>query len=286
MELINAVERDARGAYCGAIGRIDPTGDAAFNVAIRTLTLTPGENGRGSAVLGVGSAVVADSEWLAEWREGLVKGGFVRASAGGFDLIETMAFTPETGIALLELHLERMKASAAELGFEFDRHAVRNAIQALCFEVDVPSKVRLCVSHSGAHSLEVTPLPEAMAEPVPCGVLRLPVDSGDWRLRHKTSDRQFYADALSVAQATGAGEALLLRDDGLITEGSFTNVFVEREGKLLTPPLALGLLPGVLRRSLIEAGRAVEAELTLADLGDGFLIGNALRGLMAAKLLQ
>ncbi len=285
MELINEVERDARGVYCGAIGRIDPTGDAAFNVAIRTLALTPGENGRGSAVLGVGSAVVADSEWLAEWREGLVKGGFVRASAGGFDLIETMAFTPETGIALLDLHLERVKASAAELGFEFDRHAVRNAIQALCFEADMPSKVRLCVSHSGAHSLEVSPLPEPLAEPVLCGVLRLPVDSGDWRLRHKTSDRQFYVDALSVAQQAGAGEALLLRDDGLITEGSFTNIFVEREGKLLTPPLALGLLPGVLRRSLIEAGRAVETELTLVDLEHGFFIGNALRGLMPAKLL-
>jgi para-aminobenzoate synthetase/4-amino-4-deoxychorismate lyase len=149
----------------------------------------------------------------------------------------------------------------------------------------MPSKVRLCVSHSGAHSLEVSPLPEPLAEPVLCGVLRLPVDSGDWRLRHKTSDRQFYADALSVAQKAGAGEALLLRDDGLVTEGSFTNIFVEREGKLLTPPLALGLLPGVLRRSLIEAGRAVEAELTLVDLEHGFFIGNALRGLVAAKLL-
>ena len=41
----------------------------------------------------------------------------------------------------------------------------------------------------------------------------------------------------------------------------------------------------MLRRSLIEAGRAVEAELTLADLEQGFFIGNALRGLMAAKLL-
>ena len=98
MELINAVERDARGPYCGAIGRIDAAGDAAFNVAIRTLRLTPGENGRGKAVLGVGSAIVADSEALPEWRECLVKGGFVRLYAAGCDLIETMRFTPEDGI--------------------------------------------------------------------------------------------------------------------------------------------------------------------------------------------
>ena len=76
-----------------------------------------------------------------------------------------------------------------------------------------------------------------------------------------------------------------LRDDGALTEGSFTNLFVERDGVLLTPRAALGLLPGVLRRSLIESGRACEADLTLADLGNGFFVGNALRGLMPARLL-
>lgn len=295
MELIDQVERDPRGPYCGAIGRIDPGGpdgssEAAFNVAIRTLRLTPdknggGENGRGKAVLGVGSAIVADSEMLAEWRECLIKGGFVRLAAGGFDLIETMRFEPESGIALLELHLERITASAAEHGFAFDRHAVRNAIQALCFEADQPGKVRLVVARSGAYSLEIGALPPSQPDPAPCAVLRLPVDPGDWRLRHKSSDRGFYEAGLSAAQAAGAAEALFVRDDGLVTEGCISSIFVERDGRLLTPPARLGLLPGVLRRSLIEAGRAVEAELTLSDLADGFLIGNAVRGLVPARLL-
>ena len=285
MELINEIERDARGPYCGAIGRIDPGGDAAFNVAIRTLRLTPGENQRGRAVLGVGSAIVADSEVLTEWRECLVKGGFVRLAAGGADLIETMRFTPDDGIPLLELHLERIKASAAELGFAFDRHAVRNAIQALCFEADAPARLRLLSSRSGAYCLELGSLPAPLTEPLACAVLPLPVDSSDWRLRHKCSDRHFYEAALDVARSAGAQEALLIRDDGLLTEGCFTTVFVERDGRLLTPPATLGLLPGVLRRSLLESGRAVEAELTLADLEQGFLLGNALRGLMQARLI-
>jgi para-aminobenzoate synthetase/4-amino-4-deoxychorismate lyase len=285
MELIHEVERDARGAYCGAIGRIDSSGDAAFNVAIRTLRLTPGENGQGKAVLGIGSAIVADSDALSEWRECLVKGGFVRQNAAGFDLIETMAFTPEDGIALLELHLERLKASAAELGFSFDRHAVRNAIQALCFDADGPAKLRLMISRGGAYSLELAEFPASLPEPASCAVLHLPVDEGDWRLAHKTSDRGFHEEALKAAQANGGAEALFIRADGLITEGSFTNVFLERDGRLLTPPARLGLLPGVLRRSLIDSGRAVEAELRLDDLEHGFLIGNALRGLMPARLL-
>jgi para-aminobenzoate synthetase/4-amino-4-deoxychorismate lyase len=115
--------------------------------------------------------------------------------------------------------------------------------------------------------------------------MRLPVDSGDWRLRHKCSDRGIYDAALKAAREAGAEEAIFLRDDGLVTEGSFTNIFVERDGKLLTPPAGLGLLPGVLRRSLIEAGRAAEADLRLEDLGKGFFIGNALRGLMPARLM-
>ncbi len=290
MELINATERDARGPYCGAIGRIDTNGDAAFNVAIRTLRLTPGENGRGKAVLGIGSAIVADSESLPEWRECLVKGGFVRRSssdmtAAGFDLIETMGFTPETGIPLLDLHLERIKASAAELGFSFDRHAVRNAIQALCFEATEAAKLRLVASRSGAFSLELADLPPAIASPVLCAVLRLPVDIGDWRLRHKTSDRGFYEAGLTAARSAGAQEALFLRDDGLLTEGCFTSLFVERGDRLLTPPARLGLLPGVLRASLLASGQADEEVLTLDDLADGFLIGNALRGLMPARLM-
>ncbi len=290
MELIDQTERDARGPYCGTIGRIDPDGpdgtsSAAFNVAIRTLRLTPQENQRGSAVLGVGSAIVADSEVLTEWRECLVKGGFLRLAAGGADLIETMRFTPDEGIALLELHLGRIAASAAELGFAFDRHAVRNAIQALCFEADAPAKLRLLASRSGAYCLELSALPPLISEPVACAVLPLPVDPGDWRLRHKSTDRHFYEAALAAAQAAGAGEALLLRDDGLVTEGSFTSLFVKRDGKLLTPPAALGLLPGVLRRSLLESGRAIEAKVTLDDLAGGFLLGNALRGLFAGRLL-
>lgn len=290
MELIAEVERDARGPYCGAIGRIGPDEDAALNVAIRTLRLTPVENGRGKAVLGVGSAIVADSEVEAEWRECLLKGGFARASspaltAPAFDLIETMRFEPDSGIALLDLHLERIGTSAAELGFAFDRHAARNQIQALCFELERPSHVRLLAGRGGAIALEAGDLPPPLADPALCIALPLPVDPGDWRLRYKTSDRGFYADALAVAHGDGAAEALFVRGDGLLTEGSFTNLFVERDGVLLTPPASLGLLPGVRRRALIERGRAREAELRLGDLAGGFLIGNALRGLVPARLL-
>ena len=314
MELIDGHEIAPRGPSCGAIGYIGPgeggegganrAGEAAFNVAIRTLRLAPdgSDTAGGSAVLGVGSAIVSDSRAMAEWRECLVKGSFVhqptsgqtRAMTGGqeagvarFDLIETMRFTPEDGIALLELHLARIGASAAALGFVFDRHGARNAIQALCFEAEAPSKLRLLCARGGAIALEIAPLtpsPDADA-PVSCAVLPLPLDSGDWRLAHKTSERWHCEAGLAVARAAGAGEALFIRDDGLLTEGSWSSLFIERDGLLVTPPAGLGLLPGVLRAKLIDEGRAIEAELRYNDLAGGFLIGNALRGLMRARLL-
>ena len=202
------------------------------------------------------------------------------------DLIETMRFEPDSGIALLELHLARMKASAAALGFAFDRHALRNQIQALCFELDAPAKVRLLVARSGASALEAGPLPAPMAEPVKVAALPHPLDPSDWRLMHKTSDRGFYDEALAAARSFGAEEALLVRGDGLVTEGSWTSIFAEGpDGVLLTPPVHLGLLPGVLREHLIAEGKAREAELTLETLAGGFWIGNAVRGLMRAVLI-
>ena len=106
--------------------------------------------------------------------------------------------------------------------------------------------------------------------------------SGDFRLHHKTSDRAFYDE---VRAAAGAFEVLFVDPRGFLTEGSFTNLFVARGKLLLTPPVARGLLPGVLRARLIAQGRAIEADLVPADLVDGFLIGNALRGLIDARLV-
>ncbi|MES2157526.1 MAG: aminodeoxychorismate synthase component I [Pseudomonadota bacterium] len=74
MEIIDAVEPHARGVYTGTMGWIDPDGDAAFNVAIRTLSV---RDGAGVGRLGLGSGIVADSQLSAEWAECLAKGRFL-----------------------------------------------------------------------------------------------------------------------------------------------------------------------------------------------------------------
>ena len=273
MEAISEIEADPRGIYTGSIGRIDAGGvSAAFNVAIRTLTLD-----EGTARVGLGSGVVADSNAPDEWAECLAKGAFI-ASPRSFDLIETMAFDPHHGIRRLEGHLARMKASAAALGFRFDRHAARNELQAATFPLRAARRLRVLLARSGVMAIETRPLPDTPTGPVAVRVAPLPVDPDDIRLRHKTTDRHFYD-----AACDGAFEVIFTDPDGFLTEGSFTNVFVERDGKLLTPPLSLGLLGGVLRQELIDEGRAVETKLRIDDLSQGFFIGNSVRGLLPAK---
>ena len=279
MEVIDEVEAAPRSAYTGSIGRIDPGGDAAFNVAIRTLHLRGREN---RATMGLGSGVIADSESGDEWRECLAKGGFV-ASEKTFDLFETMRFDPAVGIQLLDRHIARIGESARMFGFPFDRHAARNELQAATFRIAESRRVRLMLSPSGRIAIEVQPHQPKPADFVEVRLVTLPVDSSDFRLRHKTTDRSFYVEA---RMAAGSFEVALVDHEGFITEGSFTNIFVRGPGALLTPPLTRGLLPGVLRAELIANGSAVEADLRPEDLEAPFFIGNASRGLLPAQLAR
>ncbi len=71
------------------------------------------------------------------------------------DLQETMRFDPNEGIANLDEHLDRLKASAEERGFKFDRHAARNELQAATFGKRRAAIARLLLSPTGAMAIEV-----------------------------------------------------------------------------------------------------------------------------------
>ncbi|NIJ17414.1 aminotransferase class IV [Sphingobium vermicomposti] len=202
---------------------------------------------------------------------------------GRFDLLETMAFDPVEGIRLLELHLERLRTSATALDFAFDRHDVRNELQAATFRLRERSRLRLLVSQRGSTAIEVREhrtWPQAIMQ---VAVVPRNATADDLRLLHKTTDRSLYQDILNRG---GTYEVLMTDAEGFLTEGCFSSIFVERGDKLVTPPLSRGLLPGVLRRSLIEMGEAVEGDLRPGDLEGGFFIGNAARGMVAASLVK
>lgn len=281
MQIIHELERGPRGVYTGAIGFMSPSGAAAFNVAIRTLVLKDGE-----ARMGVGGGVVADSEPLEEYRECLLKAKFLTRPHYDFQLIETMLWDGD--FFLLSMHLDRLEASAEYFGFLCDRAtiAARLAEEASVFEAGERYWVRLLLDGVG----KVTVTAAKFVPDKPTGRVRLSearTSSKDRFFRHKTTRRELYLREFAKAREDGFDDVLFMNERGEITEGAISNIFIRKAGRLLTPPLSCGLLPGVYRRSLLETdASAEECVLTIVDLesADAVFLCNSVRGLSEVKL--
>lgn len=285
MEIIRELEASPRDAYTGSIGRIAPNGDLRFNVAIRTATLLPG----GEGVYGAGGGIVVDSEAASEFAECRLKARVLTDLAEDFGLFETLLWSPEAGYRRLDLHLQRLGNSAAELGFRFERETLTEKLAELAagFGNAREQRVRFELNRNGSVMLRHVPLPLEQSRVLTIAIAAERAEAADPFARHKTTRRARYERCFAAAASQGCDDALLINREGFVTETSRANVFLERDGLLLTPPVAHGLLPGVLRRELLEAGRAREAALRIEDLaGEArWFVGSSLRGLRQARLI-
>lgn len=292
MQIIRALEEAPRGVYCGTIGYIGPDDEAAFNVAIRTAVM---RDGRGE--MGVGSGIVWDSDAETEYEECRLKTRFlenVASDAAGeeapdFELIETMRWE-EGSIALWDRHVARIRDSAAYFGFPFDAERMRQVIARRTASLDAtqPYKVRCTLDRHGDFAVTVQPIAASSEEPLRLTVAKRRVDPGDPFRYHKTTRRALYEAAYQQARDAGCDEALLLNRRDEVTEGTRTNVFIEQDGQLYTPPVSCGLLNGVYRRHVIDTRpEAGERVLTLEDVrrADAIYLCNAVREWQRAELI-
>jgi para-aminobenzoate synthetase/4-amino-4-deoxychorismate lyase len=279
MASIARLEEAPRGIYCGAIGLIRPGGHATFSVGIRSVWL---RQPQGSAECGIGSGITLDSTADGEYAEWLVKRRFLMRATAGFELIETLRL--EAGrYWLLEGHWQRLWASAMHFGFPLALERFDAALAQVAENHPTGSwRIRLLVDRRGhvrteAHALEVT------SSPVTVSLAHAPMDSGDEFLRHKTTERTAYD---RHAPPGGSFDTLLWNEYGHVTEFIRGNVVVELEGRRLTPPVADGLLPGVLRADLLARGEIVEQSVARADLkrATGLWFINSVRGWLPARL--
>lgn len=280
MEIIHALETGPRGVYTGSIGHFAPNGDLTLNVAIRTAVIDSA--GRGE--IGIGGGIVADSACADEYREALLKMAFFTEPP--VTLIETLLWEEGKGYALFERHLDRLVASARYFGLACDRAAIEALLQGQDFPAPA-MRVRLTLDASGP-ALAAVPLPP---NPEIFRFVLAPerLESQSPWLAHKTTNRAFYDEPRQRAHAAfGVDEVVFRNERDELTEGSITNLFIERDGKLLTPPLASGLLPGTLRAELVATGKAEEAILTPADLesAEKIWLGNSVRGLIRAHWVR
>ncbi len=185
----------------------------------------------------------------------------------------------QAGIARLERHLARLAGSAEYFGFALDLAALRQELTALdAAKLPDPARLRLLVDRRGQWRLEAQPLAPAAAGPVRLGLAAAPVDEEDVFLYHKTSQRAVYEQAR--ASRPDCDEVLLWNRRGELTETTIANLALALDGRLVTPPVASGLLAGVLRAELLETGQLHEQTLRLDDLArcQGITLISALRG--------
>lgn len=284
MQIAHDLETGPRGVYTGSIGYLAPGGDFRFNVAIRTLVLR--DDGTGEA--GTGSGVVFDSGAAPEYDECVLKLKFMSEAVADFQLIETLAFFPGEGHLLLERHLRRLQNSAGYFGFRFDGEKIGEALALNAARYRSPQRVRLLLDADGGVSITSTEMTPPARESVFRLVLaRETTLSTDRFLFHKTTNRAFYDGTRTRYQAeTGCDEVLFENEHGFLTEGSYTTLFVRKDGRLLTPALSHGLLPGTFREGLLERGLAFEADLTREDLetAEAIYVGNSVRGLVSGRI--
>lgn len=296
LEIIRQLEATPRGYYTGAIGWFDAPpagpllGDFCLSVPIRTLLLDAPDTARQRAgEMGVGAGIVHDSVALAEFAECHLKMDFLTGLGHEFALFETMQASQTEGCRLLDLHLGRLSTSARYFGFSYDEAAVRAKLAVTCAQLpsDSTQRLRLTLEHTGAMQIEHAPL-TPLKTPVILLLAQEPMHDNPIFLRHKTTRRTRYDTAWRAAEALGAFDVLFCNAQGELTEGARSSLFIKLAGHWYTPPLASGLLPGVMRKVLLAdpAWSAAERLLTLDDLrvAEAVIVCNALRGVLPAKI--
>jgi para-aminobenzoate synthetase / 4-amino-4-deoxychorismate lyase len=293
MELIQELETEPRNLYCGAIAWFDPSsdtglGDLGMSVVIRTLELEKDQ----SFQMGVGGGITIDSESADEWHECQTKAGFLYAlqdQSEPIGLFETIRI--EQGKPChTDLHLERIAKSASELNIKFDLNKAIGLIKETCSQLDVHliHRMRLDLSAEGLLSVKTAVIQNLEPGPVLWANDLLTDDttmsSSDRLLGHKVTRRKLYDQAWLAAEKLGAFDALFVNEQGFVTEGGRSNVFIKKDGQWITPPLASGCLPGVMRSIVLKDSKyqAIEKNISRFDVlnAEEVIFTNALRGIV------
>jgi para-aminobenzoate synthetase/4-amino-4-deoxychorismate lyase len=305
MQIIASLESTPRGLYTGAIGWLDAPrpgtrhacGDFCLSVAIRTLCLqAPHAHDMRAARIGIGAGIVLDSRCDDEYEECYLKARFLTGLDPGLTLFETIRASRSEGAPYLDRHLARLANGARRLGFACEPATLRAAVLTQIGELpdDAEYRLRLVLAHDGKVSITHAPL-----RPLPPGPVKIllaqdlgfaATEASDALLGFKSSRRADYDKAWQQAEALGGFDAIFINTRGELTEGGRSNLFVKLAGRWWTPPLASGVLPGVMRAVLLEDPQwgATERVLLPADLdaAEALVVSNALRAAVPAQLMR
>ena len=269
MEIIKNLEPQPRGVYCGTIGLLLPNGRRIFNVAIRTIQLY-----KGQAIYGVGGGITWDSTWESEYREVHQKAAVRYRKQARFQLITTGKIS-QKNLLFEEQHLERLRTASRYFAFPFDSEDLIQKIEKECQTCDANQEYRLRISLSKSGEIELI---RQILEPLSPTFCHAQLCLQEANLQQAfTYFKTTYRPYLNL----GEQEIIYYNKSGELLETSIGNLVLKISGKLYTPPIRLGILPGIYRQHLLETGQVEEKVLTLKDLVQAEAIYgcNAVRGL-------
>lgn len=278
MQIIKEVEKSPRGIYTGTIGLVNKKSDFIFNVAIRTAIV---KNKYLKA--GIGGGIVADSNAKDEWSEAKLKASFLISKQNSFDIFETILYDKEQGGYIwLNEHLDRLEQSQKYFLRPFHREYILKHLINLSKKLPALARVKIILTEYGKIESEWQRLSHKTwgKNKVRIMISDKKVDSQNVFLYHKTTLRQIYDDELKKAQSSGYEEVIFMNENGHITEGAISNLFVKIDKHWLTPPLNCGLLPGICRKHLILQLCAKEQVIDYKQLmaSKKVIICNSVRG--------
>ena len=201
----------------------------------------------------------------------------------------------------LTRHLRRLRASAAGLGLTVDEAQIRAGVDAVMAERPQHARLRITVtggpspygSERGSAAPTVLVATGALHDWPPTTDVAIVPWVRNERAATAGLKTTSYADnvvALSWAKQRGAAEAIFANTRGELCEGTGSNVFVERDGRLVTPPLGSGCLAGITRELLLEwmPGEIDESSLPLGALAESreAFITSSTRGVMPIRAVD
>ncbi|MCP4653077.1 MAG: aminodeoxychorismate synthase component I [Candidatus Omnitrophica bacterium] len=280
MQIISKLEKEPRGIYTGAIGYISPHQRSCFNVAIRTICLN-----KKKGEIGVGGGIVYDSSTEEEYKEALLKADFLTRKTPRIKLIETILWDKK--YFLLNLHIKRLILSAQYFSINMDKKKIILRLRQAAKKLKTKHKVRLTVDEEGKINIEIKKS-KNIPKKIKICLSNCRMDKSNPYLYHKTTHRSLYDEERKKAAKNGFFEVIFLNQQGQVTEGAISNIFILKKNKLFTPPVESGLLGGVFRQYLLSKGKATEKVLYQKDLqkADKIFITNSICGLREAALYK
>lgn len=286
MKVLNSLESFNRELYTGSIGYITPNNDAKFNVAIRTIF-----GNYQVSLYYTGSGITIDSFPKSEFYECFAKCKFIQNVKKLLKpkyIFTTLKFSG--GILYFKSsHINRLINTKKFFSFPISESKIIRKftrLENLLKKINKILKIHFRIYSNGKIQIFLTPIEKKKGFIFKISSIK--TKSENIFLYYKTNNRILYENELRKAKKENFDEVVFFNENGYLTEGSYTNIIVQIDGKFYTPPIQSGLLNGIFREKMIKKYQIKEKNININEFlsSECIFFINSVRGILKGRLIQ